>query len=99
MKKTGDWKLDRDPSTPLLKELRKRFHDGVFLMDEVYDAYWDVCYTYKPGSRFEGSAKTLPKAEAIVDDQFLQMNARNAICEATHRGIMKQVGRGVYCFL
>lgn len=96
----SDWKMDRKPSRVLMDTLRGRFADGVFLMMDVYDAYWDVCYTYKESLQFpELTYKRKSKAEAIADDQFLRMNARNAICEATHQGIMKQVGRGVYVFL
>ena len=90
--KTGDWKKDRKPSTRLMNELRYRHKDGVFLNEDVYDAYWDVCYTYKD------PIKDDLKVEAVKEDQFLQMNARNNISMATSQGILRRVEPGVYEF-
>lgn len=88
----SDWKMDRKPSRVLMQTLRRRYGDGCILMQEIYEAYWDVCYCDIYGRRYARDV-------AIKDDQFLRMNARNQICQATHQGILKQVGRGVYCFI
>jgi hypothetical protein len=90
--KTGDWKLDRKPSSRLMGELKRRHEDGVFLLTDVYDAYWDVCYTYKNQETWN------QKPYATKEDQFLQMNARNQISQATSQGMLRMVGKGVYEF-
>lgn len=98
--KTGDWKVDRTPSSRLINELRYRFKDGCFLNIDVYDAYWDVCYTYKRALHPDASsAKYKKKKDAVKDDQFLQMNARNQMSMAVSHSIVKRIAPGVYVFI
>jgi hypothetical protein len=91
-KKTGWWQMDRAPSSHLLKELFLRHEWGVFTNEEAYDAYWDVCYTYKNRPQDE------PKERAIKDDQFLQMNCRNQLLQATSQGRLLRIAPGLYEF-
>jgi transposase len=63
--------------------------------------YYDISYTYTDQKyEFQYGRQNIhrPKEEAVKEDNWLQMNARNYMCEAVHQGIIKRIAPGVFVF-